>query len=369
MITPDWVAETEDDFYTIAELDQCKEWVGKAAQRVQELMQSSVGVPPVDIIQSAIRVQYWAWGGEDTPQTYRHNHWSNQAARQIHTALLDPDVFLTTECMRCWIRDHYLRTPPNAEIEDADAEIEDDEPYPHWSLQVAERVWEYLRCQKAHPSVDDIRATVQNYLTLVIGVPPDANGFGYSYDHWTARAATEIQVMELRQGSTAERIQQVLLDYKRIADGEVDDMPDPNAEIDADDWAAKAATELMYMIRQRVGDLSAEGIRLLIMDEYEDVNEDAADFDITVPIEHMDLESGPGTTVNIHAPIDVANLTMGPGSTINVFEPIGELALEQGRGGVAVFTATPETSHVQQGSGSVHILANCDECENEVGSC
>jgi hypothetical protein len=242
------------------------------------------------------------------------------------------------------------------------------EPYPHWALQVAERVWEYLRCQKAHPSVDDIRSTVQKYLTSVIGVPPDANGFGYSYDHWTARAATEIQVMELRQGSTVDRIQQTLMDYKRIADGEVDDPPDPNADAE-DDWAAKAATELMYMIRQRVGDLSEEGIRLLIMDEYEDVNEDAADFDITAPIEHMDLESGAGTTVNIHAPIETANFIMGPGSTINVFEPITEVAVEQENGGTVWFMATPNTSHVQQGPGSLHILATEPEgCAGCMGS-
>jgi hypothetical protein len=169
--------------------------------------------------------------------------------------------------------------------------------------------------------------------------------------------------MELRHGSTVDRIQQTLLDYKRIADGEVDDPPDPDAEVD--DWAARAATELMYMIRQRVGDLSAEGIRLLIMDEYEDMNDDAADFDITAPIEHMDLESGAGTTVNIHAPVDVASFIMGPGSTINVFEPITEVAVEQENGGTVWFMATPSTSHVQQGPGSLTIYdtLGCPGCE------
>jgi hypothetical protein len=256
--------EPKDDCYTEAELDRCKDWVGKAAQRVQELMQESKGVLPEGIIQSAIRVQYWAWSGEDEPQTYPHNHWTNQAARQIHTALLDTDVLVTFERMRCWIRDHYLVTMPGAEIED-------DESCPDWD-----------------------------------------------WDDW-----------------------------------------DPNA------WDVRATVEL-HGLMQRGVPLTRDDIRFIIIEEYNaDDDENPADFNIVEPIEHMDLESGAGTTVNIHAPVDVANFVMGPGSTINIFEPIAEVAIEQENGGTVWFMATPSTSHVQQGPGSLTIYdtLGCPGCE------
>jgi hypothetical protein len=251
------------------QLDQYKDWPGQAAQQVQELMRASKGVLPEGIIQSAIRVQHWVWSNEgDISSDHPTDHWTCQAARQIHTALLDPDMMVTTEGMRCWIRDHYLRTPPGAEIED-------DELCPDWD-----------------------------------------------WDDW-----------------------------------------DPN------DWDVRATVELHGLIRERVP-LTRDDIRFIIIEEYNaDVDEDPADFDITEPIEHMDLESGAGTTVNIHAPVDVANFIMGPGSTINVFEPIAEVAVEQENGGAVWFMATPDTSHVQQGPGSLIAYPTCDHDPEQPGGC
>jgi hypothetical protein len=232
----------------------------------------SKGVLPEGIIQSAIRVQHWVWSTEgNISSDHPTDHWTSQAARQIHLALRDPDVVVTTERMRCWIRDHYLRVPGNAA-----AEVENDELCPDWDP-----------------------------------------------DDW-----------------------------------------DPN------DWDVRATTELHRLLNSGVP-LTRDDIRFIIVEEYNADTDGDSDFDVTEPIEHMDLTSGPGTTVNIHAPVENASFIMGPGATVNVFEPIAEVAIEQENGGTVWFMATPDTSHVQQGPGGLVVhdtlgcpgCSGCDDCE------
>lgn len=247
------------------------DWVLKAAHQVQELVQTSVGIPPWGLIQAAIRVQYWAWSTYGELAEYPANHWTSQAAQVIRGKLLNPDE--PPPDTYAIIRDHYLATMPGAEIED-------DEDY-----------------------------------SAALGEYP----------------------------------------------GDLDN-PEIDPDWDPNDWSVRAASELDHLVNRTDVVLSADDIRQIILDEFND--EGDADFDIVEPIEHMDLESAAGTTVNIHAPVDTASFIMGPGATINVFEPIAEVAIEQENGGTVWFLASPDTSHIQQGPGSLinHGKLGCTGC-------